>query len=382
MPASSPAPDRDKLSLLFIDTERIWRGGQEQLLTLLAGLHQRGHILHLACPPDAPLQGRAREVGVLVHPLTVRSELGLLSLVRLISMLRRIRPDILGFNTPKAVLIGSLASRITSIGAGIVFRRVSFPLRRNLITRLKYRWRIAGAVAISDSIRRELEAGGVLASRVHTIYEGVDLSSRPRRAIARTGRGGQPVVVGVVAHLSREKNIDQLIRAAAMIPRVDEIMRFVIIGDGACRQELEQLARELRVDGVFEFAGFRADPWRTGRTGKTGGTEETAGGFDILVLPSLSEGLPSAVLEAMANSLPVVATNVGGLPELVEHGVTGLLVPPSDPPALARALERLAADPQERRAMGERGRDRVEERFTMERKILETEKLCRRLARL
>lgn len=382
MPTSSRLADREKLSFLFIDTERVWRGGQEQLMSLLVGLHQRGHLLHLACPPDAPLGERAREAGAVVHPLAIRSELGLLSLTRLIAMLRSVRPDIVGFNTPKAILIGSLASRITSVGAGVVFRRVSFPLHRNPITRLKYRWRIAAVVAISNSIRRELEAGGVPSSRIHTIYEGVDLSSRPRRNSPRAEGAEAPIVVGVVAHLSREKAVDQLVRAAAMIPRVRERMRFVVIGDGACRQELEELARELGVSSVFDFAGFKADPWGSGQSGDANETGGTAEAFDIFVLPSISEGLSSAVLEAMAHSLPVVVSNVGGLPELVEHGFNGLLVPPSDPPALAQALERLAVNPEERRAMGERGRDRVEERFTMERKILETEKLCRKLAGL
>jgi glycosyltransferase involved in cell wall biosynthesis len=98
--------------------------------------------------------------------------------------------------------------------------------------------------------------------------------------------------------------------------------------------------------------------------------------FDIFVLPSLSEGLSSAILEAMATSLPIVATAVGGIPELVEDGDNGLLVAPADPAALARAIERLADNPEESQRMGLRGRERMEEQFTLERKILETEQLC------
>ena len=98
--------------------------------------------------------------------------------------------------------------------------------------------------------------------------------------------------------------------------------------------------------------------------------------FDIFALPSLSEGLSSAILEAMAASLPIVATEVGGIPELVKDGENGLLVAPGDPAALALAIQRLADHPEESGRMGGRGRERMEEQFTLERKILETEQLC------
>jgi glycosyltransferase involved in cell wall biosynthesis len=98
--------------------------------------------------------------------------------------------------------------------------------------------------------------------------------------------------------------------------------------------------------------------------------------FDIFALPSLSEGLSSAILEAMATSLPIVATEVGGIPELVKNGDNGLLVPPADPRSLSRAIQHLADNPDESRRMGLRGRKRMEEQFTLERKITETEQLC------
>jgi len=103
--------------------------------------------------------------------------------------------------------------------------------------------------------------------------------------------------------------------------------------------------------------------------------------FDVFALPSLSEGLSSAILEAMAASLPIIATEVGGIPELVQDGDNGLLVLPADSAALARAIQHLANDPEAAHRMGLRGRERMEERFTLERKILETEQLCNDLLR-
>jgi glycosyltransferase involved in cell wall biosynthesis len=118
---------------------------------------------------------------------------------------------------------------------------------------------------------------------------------------------------------------------------------------------------------VFYFAGFHPD------------TSPFMRSFDMFALPSLSEGLSSAILEAMAASLPIVATDVGGIPELVINGDNGLLVAPADPVALAQAILQLAEDPQQSLRMGQRGRSRMEERFTLERKIQETEQLCAHL---
>jgi glycosyltransferase involved in cell wall biosynthesis len=354
-------------SLLFIDTERVWRGGQNQLLTLIRGLHRRGHEIHLICEPQTLLEARALELGIYVHPMAIRSEVGLISLFRLIPILRKIRPQILAFNTPKAVLIGTFASRFANVGARIIFRRVNFPLRKSILTRLKYTWGIDCIVAISESIRVQLKVSGISASRIRTIYEGIDLSLYPNPVQRKSRRAGEPMVVGTIAHLSSEKGIQYLIEAASLIPEVHRRLRFVIVGDGNCLGELELLVQEKGLKGVFQFAGFHSN------------TSQYIKTFDIFALPSLSEGLSSSILEAMATSLPIVATEVGGIPELVKHGDNGLLVAPADPASLAQAIHQLADDPELSQRMGLRGRERVEEQFTLERKIIETEELCSHL---
>jgi|WetSurMetagenome_2_1015567.scaffolds.fasta_scaffold132714_2 glycosyltransferase involved in cell wall biosynthesis len=352
------------VSFLFVDTERVWRGGQDQLFTLLAGLHGRGHKIHLVCQPHTLLETRARELEVSVHPLSIRNETGVVSFLRLLSILRIVRPDVLAFNTPRAILMGTLASRLVCPCVRIIFRRVNFPLRRNPMTHIKYTWGIDCIVAISESIRLQLQMCGIPNSRIRTIYEGMDVSLYPRRILDSTPTGGKPVVVGTVAHLSSEKGHKYLIEAASAIPGVREKLRFVIVGDGECLKELKDLAKRHELEETFQFAGFHSD------------TSQFMGSFDIFALPSLSEGLSSAILEAMANSLPIVATAVGGIPELVNNGENGLLVAPGDPAALALAIQRLADNPEERRRMGECGRDRMEAQFTLERKIRETEQLC------
>ena len=357
------------LSFLFIDTERVWRGGQDQLLTLIKGLLARGHKIHLVCEPSTLLETRAGEFGVSVHPLKIRSELGPASLWNLIFALRKIRPQILAFNTPKAIFIGTLASRIVPVGARIIFRRVSFPLRANCFTRLKYTWGIDCIVAISKSIHSQLQIGGLPNSKIRIIYEGMDLSLYPKSPPLRLRRREEPMVIGTVAHLSREKGLNFLIEAASQNPGAKERLRFVIVGDGDCLPELRALVQAKGLEAIFQFAGFHTNISQYMKT------------FDVFALPSLSEGLSSAILEAMAASLPIIATEVGGIPELVQDGDNGLLVLSADSAALARAIQHLANDPEAARRMGLRGRERMEERFTLERKILETEQLCNDLLR-
>jgi glycosyltransferase involved in cell wall biosynthesis len=357
------------LSILFFDTERVWRGGQNQLFTLVKGLHERGHNIHLACEPHTLLETQAREMNITIHPIKVRSELGFLSLLRLIFILRKIRPQILAFNTPKAIFIGTLASWFVPVEARIIFRRVSFPLRRNRFTHFKYTWRIDCIVAISESIRSQLQISGLPASIIKIVYEGMDLSLYPKNPARLQRFSGRPTVIGTVAHLSHEKGLNFLIEAASLIPDAKEKLRFVIVGNGACLPDLKALAQAKGLGDIFQFVGFHTN------------ISQYMNAFDIFALPSLSEGLSSAILEAMAASLPIVATTVGGIPELVHNGDNGLLVAPADPAALAHAILYLVDNPEVSRNMGLRGRARVEEQFTLERKILETEQLCSALLR-
>jgi glycosyltransferase involved in cell wall biosynthesis len=352
------------ISFLFVDTERVWRGGQDQLLTLLRGLHKRGHKVCLICHPKTLLEKRARDTGVRVYPVSIWSEIGVIAFLKLLVVLLQTRPDILMFNTPRPILLGNFASQFTSVKIRMIFRRVNFPLRKNPLTRMKYNCGIDCIIAISESISCQLQDGGIPSSKIRTIYEGMDLSAYPRREMPISRVSGEPVVVGTVAHLSPEKGLTYLIRAAGIIPDVSARMRFVIVGDGICRRELEEEVVSHRLQTCFRFLGFQDR------------IVEHLNSFDIFVLPSLSEGLSSAILTAMATSLPVIATDVGGIPELIQEGQNGILVPPKDPRALARAIERLARDPEERHRLGEKGRKLIEERFTLQRKIVETEQLC------
>ena len=352
------------ISFLFIDTERVWRGGQDQLFSLLQGLSERNHEIHLVCHPDTLLAERARKTGLKVYPISIRRELSPVSLIRLFWIMIRIRPSIVAFNTPRPILVGKLASWLAGVRVRIIFRRVNFPLHRTPFTRLKYVWGTAFIIAISESISHQLQEGGIPASKIRLVYEGIDVARHPTLERSPYDSARHPVIVGSVSHLSKEKGHYHLVEAAHMIPEVHSRLRFVVVGDGACKESLETQVRERGLEDCFQFAGFQSR------------TNQYLQSFDIFVLPSLSEGLSSAILSAMASGLPVIATSVGGIPELIQPGVNGLLVPPADPVALAQAIVHLHNHPEIALQMGHAGRRRLEEHFTLDRKIAETESLC------
>jgi len=216
-------------------------------------------------------------------------------------------------------------------------------------------------ITVSVSIRRTLIEGGVNPSLVRVVYEGVDLDWIDHQVTSETLNLPAGLVVGTVAHLSAEKGHETLLDAAAkVIVRVPEA-QFVFVGEGELMPKLRGKIDQLGLQKHVTFLGFRRD------------SEAVLKNFCIFCLPSLSEGLSSAILVAMASGLPVIATQVGGIPELVVDGETGLLVSPREVDPLEDALCRLLESAELRQKMGEAGRRRVEERFALSRKLDQTE---------
>ena len=173
------------------------------------------------------------------------------------------------------------------------------------------------------------------------------------------------VVVVVVSRLAPPKDITTLLKAAALLP---EICKVLIVGDGELRPNAEELIRSMGLERKVYLAGNRSD------------IPDILAASDLFVLSSLSEGLPITIIEAMMSALPVVATSVGGVPELIDPGV-GVLVPPKAPEMLARAITSIVSDPEMRNKMGQSGRQRALERFTQERMVAATEKLYEHVAK-
>ncbi|MEJ2076415.1 MAG: glycosyltransferase [Acidobacteriota bacterium] len=361
-----PSPSKQVARILYVDTERLWRGGQEQLLGLMSGMQARGWGILLAAPAESPLAARAAATGIDIVPFQQRAELSPQALLRLLGILRGNQVDILHFNTPTPIIVGGAAARLRKIPVVVASRRVNFPLKTRL-SAVKYNLLLDRVFTVSVSILKTLVQGGVKPMLVETIYEGVDLDwidslTTDFRLPRKPG-----IVLGTVAHLSPEKGHRTLLEAARLLTERGLVFHLVLVGEGRLRPTLERIAQQFGLEDRVTFTGFRAD------------SEALMRQFDVFCLPSLSEGLSSAILAAMASAQPVVSTRVGGIPELVREDETGYLVSPDAPEQLAAALARLIVDESLRRRLGRAGRKRVEAHFTLCNKLDASETAYRRL---
>ncbi len=219
-------------------------------------------------------------------------------------------------------------------------------------------------VAISERHRQYLIREAHLpASKVVVIENGVDIERFSPGVRTSGSEPAGPVRVGLVAALRPEKNVAMLLRVAKRLRETGVPAQFVIVGDGPERTRLHRLAKEAALEECVQFLGFRADVAELYRT------------LDIVVLTSRFEVLPCSLMEAMASGLPVVATNVGAVADLVEDGKTGFLTPPNDVDAFSSRLAQLIQDESLRQRMGRQARKRIESRFTVERMTKRFERL-------
>jgi glycosyltransferase involved in cell wall biosynthesis len=220
------------------------------------------------------------------------------------------------------------------------------------------------AIAVSETVRGFLAEGrAVPRDRIRVVWNGVAIESfqapDPDRVASfrrEFGVGAGDHLVGTVTRLREEKGNRYLIEAAAEVCRVCPDTRFVIAGEGPLRSELESLRTTLGLEERLYFTGFRRD------------IDVALAAMDVVTVPSLTEGLPLAVLEAAAAGRPLAASAVGGTPEIVTSEVHGLLVPPANAPALAAAIIRLLSDPALARRLGQAARERSRE-FSIERNV-------------
>ena len=208
-------------------------------------------------------------------------------------------------------------------------------------------------VAVSDMIANEARNAGIAPGKITTIDNGIDLSPFSKAAPTLQKHEGK-LLIGAIGRLVSQKGMDYFLRAAREALRVIPELSFVIVGDGPDRSKLEQLAKELGIETELTFAGSRSD------------MPGVYASLDLFALASLDEGMPMVVLEALASACPVVATDVGAVQKLIEHGKTGMLVPPANVQALTEAILNLVRKPDLRRQLGQNGKALVEEQYSSE----------------
>jgi L-malate glycosyltransferase len=350
---------------IHLDTARTWRGGQNQVLLTVLGLRALGHRTILVAHGAGELRQRAEE-GLELVTLAPKTEMDLSAAWRLARLIKRLRPDVIHAHDPHAVAMAALAR---SMNTGptrpvlIAARRVDFHLKGNALSRWKYR-QVDRFVCASEAIRHMLLEDGVPTERAVTVYEGIDLdraaAAPPAELRADFWLPHDAPLVGNVAALVPHKGQKHLIDAAALVIRKVPDARFIIAGEGQLRSALERQIKDRHLEKHVFLAGFRPDVLSVHKA------------FDLFVMSSVTEGLGSSLLDAMACEKAIVATTAGGIAEAVVDRETGLLVPPRDHEAMARAIVALLTDERARRAMASAGLRRVRERFSVERMVRDT----------
>jgi glycosyltransferase involved in cell wall biosynthesis len=351
-------------------------GAENHLLTLASHLNRSRYRLTFCLlverGPDLSAYIAALEdVGVEVVRFPIRADLDPLLFWRLVRFLRATKPDIVHTHLIHGDLYGTLAARLAGVPVVVSTKHNDDAFRRSRF----YAWlsRLAARgqdriIAISEHLARfSVEVEGLDAGKITYIHYGLDgtaFCARVRDVNGVRAEFGVPAdapLAGVVARLDPQKGHAYLLRAWAQVTAALPEARLLVVGDGPLRGELQQQARDLDLENSVIFTGRREDVPRLMAV------------LDVVALPSLWEGFGLVLLEAMAVARPIVASRVSAIPEIVVDGETGLLVPPRDVKALAAALIELLRNSQRAAEMGRRGRARLEQEFTVERMVAQTE---------
>ena len=324
-------------------------GGMEKLLVEFARHVDRSRfdLRFVSLTTRGLVAAELEALGWPVHALGARPGLRPSLVVRIRSLLQAWGADVVHLHNSKPLIYGGPAARLAGVGTVIYTRhgqRHYATPGQTVLLRLASKC-VDRIICVSDDSARLSVREGLAGGKVCRVWNGIDTD---RFTFAGPQTSGPAMMVG---RLSPEKDVETLLRATAIVLKTRPSFRLEILGDGVCRPALERLTAELGLSDHVRFMGHTRDV--AGELGRA----------SLFVLPSLTEGISLTILEAMARGLPVVTTRVGGNPEVVADGQTGLLVPPGSPPELAAAILRVTADESLSRGMGEAGRRRVEQCF-------------------
>lgn len=344
-------------------------GSERDLLCLLEHIDRQRWDPIVVCPPDGPLFGAVEQLKVPVYPMKLPSWRKFKDLFgipfavwSLIKLIRKLRADLVHVNDYWWGPIADLACNLTRLPCVVHIRQEIEPKRVK-------QYRLRGPeklIAVSRRIQHVAIEAGVNPSKITAVYSGINTAhpinlSAGKRVRNQYGISPDQLVIGSVANLFPRKGYEYLIQSLVEINRNKTGIQCLIVGEGdeIYRSRLLEMVQKNDLEKVVTFAGFKQD------------VSSYIAAMDIFVLPSIMEGFGIVLLEAMAMEKPIVATTVGGIPEIVEDQVTGFLVPPKDSNALAQKIIYLLENPSVRVKLGQAGRARVLERFSVQRMALQ-----------
>jgi glycosyltransferase involved in cell wall biosynthesis len=365
MPPESTAPAR---VLLLTDAD-VFAGTEQHILMLACALRRKQIDVFIGCPQPSPLADRASTAGIAVIALPKRGRVDWRAAGTIRRLVKSGRIKIVHAHNGRTTLAAAIALRGLKSARLVVTQHFLAPAhtkRRGVagvVSRILHDWlnhRTNKTIAISQAVADSMRDRGEFApSAVTVVHNGLPKPALDHLKPAATVRAelaidpAAPLIV-CAARLEPEKDVASLIAAMPRLLHDFPAARCVIAGRGSLQESLAQQITDLHLDQQVRLLGFHSD------------VLSLMAAADVVVMPSLAEPFGLVLLEAMSLGRPVVATRAGGPLEIVADGVTGLLIPPADPPALSAALARLIANPAEARAMGQAARDRFEQLFTDE----------------
>jgi len=379
-------PQSSKIKVMEIIRE-AYGGMKEHYVMLLKGLRQRGFDVLALCNFSQPVMEELKNAGVEVYPFVIPGEVQFCRDIRrtmmISSVIKEYKADVVHCHGYKAGVVGRLAGMLA--GCPRVYTVHNFILPMAMPAK---RWVLGkvecvlsrytqGIITVSHALKEELVQNcRIPAGKIHVVHNGIpfynslntgdtDFDHNLRR---RLNIETDTILVGTVARLIPSKGIDYLLDAIPLVINHIKNVHFVVMGSGPHEQKLVRKALQLGIQDNITFLGYVND------------IRNYINALDIFVLPSLSEGLGISVIEAMAAGKPVIATRVGGIPEIVNHDDNGYLVPPSDARELAMAIIYLAANPQIRKDYGQRGCRDVRKRFSVDKMVDRTAEILLRYA--
>lgn len=381
---------RKKLHILMINAPHFWAsntvGGQEILLLLLTErLIQKGNRITVVLPKEVSLCEYLRRVKAKVEIIPLRSKFSFAYIPKLIHLIKKDRIHLVHTHECRGNLFGFITAKIARIKMIVTRHEIYLPswlqgkrrLEKRtymLIDKILFNW-VDKIIAVSEKVREEIiSSQGVNPDKVTTVHVGVDLKRFVKkkndiRLQKRLKIEKEYLLVGSVGRLVPEKGYEYLLKAVEIIKPTIRKVKFIIVGDGPEMGKLKILSEKIGLSDKILFLGRRTD------------VPAWINLMDIFVLPSLTEGLPVVLLEAMAMRKPVVATNVGGIPEVITHMQNGVLVSPCNSQQLAEVLIDLLGNKSIRESLAREAQKTVEHKFNLEMMVEKTYNLYQEVLR-
>ena len=344
------------LKILHVEAGMNLYGGALQVCYLMQGLSEHHHFNILVCPEDSEISRYAADVAQRVYTIPMRGDADLALIWRLRNIIRKEQPDIVHLHSRRgADFLGAIAARLANARV-ILTRRVDNP-ESTLQVRIKYRL-CDKVICISEGIKAVLTKEGVPADKIVCVPSAVDTDKYNKTCDSHWfgqefGLPQDCRVIGMIAQFIGRKGHGYLLQAIPNILSEYPDVNFMLFGKGPLEGDIRAAAKSAGIISSMHFAGFRDD------------LERILPCLYAIVHPAEMEGLGVSLLQAAACGIPLVGTNVGGIPEIVRNKINGYLIPPKSPQAITDAVIRLLQDPGKARLMGQAGREYVEAKFSV-----------------